>query len=489
MVDLSERGLRNPRHGFAVTTNSRLLQPIFAAPVRPMETVVGWRIQLDAMITQMCKIAWLPPTDIEIGIWKVPLSTLGDYFTDLFVADFEDEADAIASGSSVLGTGVVHAGTPVSEQGPRSQAPLHTRTRHWAGEYGSTSAALSFDQAKAFAPYVSAATYHVARSFYEMELEIGNSSPSSIGGFPRNDDDLWQLPPVISERIRSMTGSAMGQGEGSDVIPTATLAEWAERLSLLSRPNRTYREYLQGFGVPDSRIATLPEPLTVIRRMLRPTTPLVVGGLIQTAADQSGVADRYSPSGLWATNHTESGNNNTLGGDAGFAMIRANVDETRGRRLMIDEPSILLGTVLFNQMPTRPTSFAHHMDVTRLISAAMWGDAMPDEMDFVTAQDVVGSSTMSGIPGRPSGTESIFTGRNDDGQNSPFVMNALNLFLNGDYFCNDTFAFGTYGIGGTTQETYANETLPAQYMSEVSGELAFNALGQFSVGVATDLVS
>lgn len=487
MVDLQERGLRNPHHGFAVVTGSRLLQPVFAAPARPMETIVGWRLQLDAMVTQMLRMPWCPPITVEFGAWKVPVSTLGDYFTDLFVADFEDESDAVATARLIEGSGVPHAGTPVSAQGPNSGSALHSRTRHWAGELGTTSASATFDTARAFTPYVSAATYHVARSFYELELELGNSSPSSIGGFTRIDDDLWQTPPVISEYYRSMTGTAMG-ATASAVIPTTNLAGWAERISLLSRPNRTYREYLQGFGVPDSRIATLPEPLMLLRRRLRPMDAKLIGNVVPVSTDQTGVGERYG-FGKWASNHTQTGTTFTQAGDSNLSAYMSRIDETRKRRLMIDEPSIILGTVCFQVMNTTQQNFAAHMDINRLISGALWGDANSDEADFIHAQDLASTSGMSSIPGRPQGTEVIYSGTNEDGVGPPYVMNALNLFLNGDVFTNDVFAFQPYGPGGNLQQTVPPGTLTVGELSEVSGELQFTATGDFSMGVATDLVS
>jgi len=485
MVDLSERGLRNPRHGFAVVHQSRRLQPFFCAPVRPMETIVGYRLRADAMLTQLANIPFMPPMEVELAVWKVAISQLDDYFTDLFVADSEDDARIGDDPRTVHGSGVRHAGTPVSSQGPRSQSALHTRTRHWAGESGSTSAAATFEDPKAFVPYVSAAAFHVARMYYEMEMEVTEAT--------RTDDDLWQQPPLVSDIIRGMTYSRIGATPGhSGEVPTASVAEWAERLSLLSRPNRTYREYLKGFGVSDSRIASMPEPLMVLRRSLRPSDPMVVGGVVGGVGDQTGNEPIVDTVGRFGSSVVPLGTTFRLGGASNFGSFSARFDETRQRRYMVDEPSIVIGLCKFDIMPIYGSrgraASAHVMDITRLVSGSLWGDAMADEIDFITHQEIPGPSSMGTIAGRPNSPETILSAVNLDGVNAPFIMNALNLFLNGDHFTNDPVAFGPYQIGANVQAQFADNQSPSAYMSEQLGELMCVTSGEFRMGVATDLV-
>lgn len=178
-----------------------------------------------------------------------------------------------------------------------------------------------------------------------------------------------------------------------------------------------------------------------------------------------------------------------MGGDSNLAAYMSRIDETRKRRLMIDEPSIILGTVCFQIMNTKQQNFAHHMDINRLTSGSLWGDSNSDEADFIHAQELVSTSAMSTIAGRPQGTEAIYSGENEDGVGPPFVMNALNLFLNGDVFTNDVFAFQAYGAGSTLQGTAPPGVQTVQELSELAGELQFTVTGDFSMGVATDLVS
>lgn len=212
---------------------------------------------MSVALTEAVKLALAPNIEIEYAVWKVPISTLGEYFADMFVADFEDSGGGNLLNPGPLGSGVgVPSGSPAGD-GPAANSALHNRTRPWAGEMAGQVDAAVRDTARSYSPYVSAATFHVARNYYEMELEAGLGERISV--------DLWQAPPIISSRVRGMTQSAVGANVQDDSIPTGGVAEWAERLSLLSRRNRTYAEYLQGFGVPLSRVRSMPEPLMIQR--------------------------------------------------------------------------------------------------------------------------------------------------------------------------------------------------------------------------------
>lgn len=89
-TELRSRGLRSPRHDFLHGVPSQRLYPLFAMPVRPRETIVGWRTNMSVALTEAVKLALAPNIEIEYAVWKVPISTLGEYFADMFVADFED---------------------------------------------------------------------------------------------------------------------------------------------------------------------------------------------------------------------------------------------------------------------------------------------------------------------------------------------------------------------------------------------------------------
>lgn len=132
-ADLSERGLRMPLHNWMTEGNARELRPLFAAPLRPAETLVGMQFNNDAMFQQMAKVAWFVPIDVECAVWKVPISSLGDEFVDLLVADAED--DWGGAFPSMGGTGVT-AESAGQLSGPQSRTTHHSQPRPWAGENG-----------------------------------------------------------------------------------------------------------------------------------------------------------------------------------------------------------------------------------------------------------------------------------------------------------------------------------------------------------------
>lgn len=484
-TDLRARGLRNVEHTFMVAHGVRNIYPFFCAPARPMETIVGFRVALETWLNFMVKAPFAPPVKVEIGVWKVPISTLGDQFTDLFTADYEDEAQSAGTTSTLPGTGLQMPPGTVAGQGPYTPSILHQRARSWAGELGASSEAAVVDASKVYIPFVSAATYHVARSFYEMELQTNLSTL-------RSNPDLWQNPPRVSRMIRGMTNSGIAANANSDAIPTGGVAEWAERLSLLARPNRTYREYLQAFGVPTSRIPSLPEPLMLKRLTLRKHDPAPVFGSTFAAT-----ANEFTNVGGTTKRNTfsEGGLSYSTVMDHNLCSMSLTFDETRKRRIMIDEPSLILGTVVAYDYDSDQSSMAHHMDVNRLISGALWGDPQAQEIDFITSQNLSGAQDQNrgfgvGFP-TSSATQAPFLANNDDGQGPPYVMNALNLFLHGDSFTNDAWAF-RYLEGGdnvvTPTPPGSLEPGNAKKWTEPARPLTLSTIGSYKMGVATDLV-
>jgi len=497
-TDMRARGLRNPRHDFMVNLENQRLCPVFAAPVRPRETIVGWRFAAEVLLGEMVKLAWAPTLDIEFGVWKVPISTLGEYFADLFVADFEDSGGANLLTPGPLGSGTGMPGSPsVAFHGPNSMSAFQNRTRTWAGEMAGQADSENQNVARVYTPYVSAATYHVARTYYEMELEAGNRE--------RVSPDLWQSPPLISSRVKGMSQSAVGANLHDDSIPIGGVAEWAERLSLLSRRNRTYGEYLQGFGVPLSRVRSMPEPLLIRRVQMdrRIDTAQVWGTVFPGSAAIPPPSSTAGTSNYTGTNYLRL---DEYGGtapvmlsgltDAGLGMMYGQIDLTRKRRIIVDEPSIILGTALMYEGAPSQNDFDHILDVTRLISGSLWGDNNSDEIDFITSQQLPGAIATTrtfgaGQPTNPA-VNPGFASVNNDLQNGPYVMNALNLFLNGDRFSNDVWAFrylpSLVGLvppaDGVTIETTRQRRFTDSLRS-----LQVNCIGRYMHGVATELVS
>lgn len=495
-TELRSRGVRSPRHDFLHGIPSQRLYPLFAMPVRPRETIVGWRTHMSVALTEAVKLALAPNIECEFGVWKVPISTLGEYFADMFVADFEDSGAGNLGTPGPLGSGVgVAPGTPAVD-GPGAQSALHNRTRPWAGEMAGQIDAAVRDTARSYSPFVSASTFHVARNYYEMELEVGLGERVSA--------DLWQSPPIISSRVRGMTQSAIGANLQDDAIPTGGVAEWAERLSLLSRRNRTYAEYLQGFGVPLSRVRSMPEPLMIHRFTLgrdwgttAPTASVDQGSA--TYPYPTTVQGRVEYTGYGVRRLDEIGGTapNMYGVtyDSGAGMMHSTVDLTRKRRLIVDEPSIILGTLLVYDMSPTQANFDHLADITRLISGSLWGDSNSDEIDFITSQLLAGAIAMNrnvgiGEPQNPT-INAGFGERNQDGQAGPYVMNALNLFLNGDRWSNDNWAFRflpQYAGLVPSIDALGGETLNQRRFQDTLESLQLTAIGYHRHGVATELV-
>lgn len=479
-MDLSDRGLRNPQHNFLHAHNERFLYPLFAAPVRPNETIVGCRFQADTMFSRMFKAPWFPGCEVEVAAWLMPISSLGDEFLDLFRNDFEDVAQLTSPNNEPLGTGVGVAALPIDQQGPNSSRPLQVRNRPWAGELGQQDGEVTLNPALAYAPYVSAATYHVADMFYERDSDASNQV--------RGDDDMWQTPPALGPHTRGATASMVGEAQGDDQIPISSLSEWAERLAILSKPNYTYAEYLESFGVDPSRVAGMPEPLFIQRRRVRRLgSPQVIGNVqfgssVPAQKSDAGV-DIQPVQGDWQM----------FSDTGGLSLMGQSWDITRKLRFHCNEPSILLGTLAYWFPDFGQRSFAQISDITRLVSSGMWGDANMSEQDFITLQAMVGASearsesetTTKYGPGDDQRQE-----RNLRAEGSPYVMNMLNLFLNGDTFSNDVGSFRLYGAGDLSEDVPTTQLSPQVQETGPIGRTNFrlNTTGSFRFGVATDMV-
>lgn len=500
-VDLGDRGLRLPHHTFAVVHRERALYPLFAAPLRPNETLIGLRFQARSMFQRMVKIAWATNIEVEVAIWKVPLSTIGDYFVDLVVADAEDSPFGTLSGSGVTSAN----SADVSAQGPNSQSAHHQRHRPWAGEVGHSEllGANAGGLEMSYTPYVSASVWHVARAYYELELAGGSSTIQGVesGSFgttaARTDDDLWETPPPLSGHIRGALYSSVAleagpdfdlDGAASSLFPDS-IAQWAEKLSLMTRPNQTYAEYLAQFGVPASRVASLPEPIMVQRRMLRQMgSPQ--GWMIEpggtTYNNDATITFRH---GMGQQNITvgrvpEQGNamSDTFAAiheTSGMTMLGTSWDVTRGKRIIIDEPSVLLGTLCWwPHQTTTAGEFGHVFDMTRMTHGSHWGPPTGgiDEADFLAAQAIYD----------PNGNP---TQLNEDNITGPFAFNLLNLYLNGDSFTNRVGMFDFYnplqGNGPYDPESEIGD----QDDELIATHREVNTLGGVKLAIASDLMS
>lgn len=429
------------------------------------------------MFNHMVKAPLAPPIGIEIGFWKVPLSILGDEFTDLIVHDAED---TVAQFGVNPGSAVTMPGGGVSQlntEGPLDGSPMGNRNRPWAGEIGYEDAVVNApDNSRAYAKYVSAATWKVGRTFYDLEFEDQGSSNQRI------DDDLWQEEPRVADLIRGATYSGVTAGLGAadsaqfdpGLTPPAfadSISQWAERLSLMGNANQTYAEYLQGFGVDISRVGAIPEPVLYQRRVMLPGgTSQVVNGFDIT---QNVGAALFGDTGnfvqpLDGTVGGATGPMSLYGDAGGYRSMVQNFNIRRRRRVICDEPSILLGCVCWWPWMVKATQYAHIMDVTRMTHGSHWGNPTGglDESEFLTAQELAD----------PDG---VFTQSDEDGQTGARAFNMLNLYLHGDSFTNDTSRFDYFFPGDSPIGTSFGPPVESR---------GVNVMLETKLAVATDLV-
>lgn len=489
MGSRSDRGLRNPRHTFGVQTPVRTLMPFMMAPLRPGETLVGLRLQCHAAFNQMVKYYHSVPAEVEFCIWKVSVRQIGEFFVDMFTSDLDDTRSTLSVDPS---TGQRIAPLPINTQGNQSRVPLQVRDRLWAGESGQADGEVTIAPQAAYAPYVSHALWHIARMCYDLRLNTNNEmlDGTSILNTSTTEEspNLYQFPPPLGRLVRSATNSAMGWQAGLDATPTATsLSEWASRLSLVDNPNRTYQEYLKAFGVDPRRIEGMPEPVLMQRRHLR---PLSTAGQVAYVPAPTAAVNLDSSMGLRSRNIPTSGGgtNSAIQGDfGGLYNVGAVLDQTRGKRLFVEEPSFLVGTVAWWPYDLDQRAFANVFDAVYMINSGTWGDptgGAVDERDFLINRALDNAQT--GTSGEPVG--SAVTGQNEVGQSGPFVMNMLNLFLNGDnYTTSPTYMGHIKGMGDgvpATDDSYGST--PTQTLGSI---LKLYSYGSCRFGVATDLVN
>jgi hypothetical protein len=450
-VDLRARGIRTPMHSGLITAQVQQLTPWMVAPLRPNETLVGVRLDGHAFLNLMMKLGIHLPLGYELSMWKVPLSALGEEFVRLAVNDVEDVVH-LGLGQSYDNVELPGA---LASQGHLGGTALGTKPRIWAGEIGEDATPSGFDDPR-YARFCSAATWNVAQNYYDLELgETG--SPADY-----NDPDLHDNPPTVADMIRGATYSGISAGDTSasspDYVPHSpsimalSVAQWAEALSLMTKMNLTYAEWLGQFGVPSSRVRTLPEPIVIRRGMLDPWGP--------PHSWYTG-ANYYSDPGANATDHQHFHVNsdfvNDINGfyiqgngpytsddpDGGMAWAgdRMGINKfgakfriTRQRRLIADEPCVILG--LFCWWPTMSfeNQYVHHVDMSQMTKPAHWGVPTGglDEADFMTANVLFNRDA-----------DAVQAGSDEEA--GIRAMNMLNLYVHGDSFCNDPDRFVNAG--------------------------------------------
>jgi hypothetical protein len=466
-----------------------------------MESLIGLRMRAHSYTSELMRIAYTLPIEVEYCVWKVPVRTIGEFFVDTFVNDLEDvEIQANSATDGITATNI--APTPISSQGNKSHTPLQTRDRTWAGEYGQAGAEASVISNRAYAPYVSHAIWHIARTCYELEVSaFGGGAPTRVGAatgsVARTSVDLHQNAPIVGRLVRSATISMMGAGLANtpdNAISTTSLSEWAERLSVVDNPNRSYYEYLKAFGVNPAKIPGMPEPVLMQRRTLRPQGTPMTYWTPQTFAAPP------SPPALFGTQSqveratldsaATSPNGYALIDGNGYQMFGAAIDETRGKRLMCDEPSLLVGTICWWPYDFDLKANSHIMDAIYMINSGTWGDpskGSPDERDFLITRDVKAQRANGNFFNENDQT--FVSAVNEDSQTGPFAINMLNLYLNGDTYSNAPILFGHHRQIGSPTPAGDESPIGAPLGGSADTSLRVHTLGDVRFGVATDLVA
>jgi hypothetical protein len=481
--DFRGRGLRTPMHTGLITTQPTRLYPFMAAPLRPNETLVGLRVNGGAWLNKLVKIGIHVPIGIEIGIWKVPLSALGDEFRDLVIHDAED--------AHVLGTFTpnsarsVRAPGPVAEQGHLDGTPLGTKERAWAGEIGMGLNTPQGEEDARYARWVSASTWEIGRTFYD--LEMGDNA--QLDNAHRDSFTLHDEPPKISDMIRGATYSGVTAADNPDTTPATapwfnSVSAWAEVLSLMVKPDQTYREYLESFGVNPNRVDSIPEPILYKRMMLQErggTVSWHMGGNYistdqgNTIGDQQDYQRRIIAAGgeYWddvgnyvrdmqptVLTDTEDYGTTWAGDGIGTMRLGRNFRLKRRRRILADEPSVILGCFAWSPVMHTDDMYVHHMDMSQMMHAAHWGVPFGgiDEADFLQANE---------LRGRGGDAPQIAHDTNEAGVRA---FNMLNLYLNGDSFVNVGDRFAWYGAVDTYDEavTQTNLFVDANLMTQLA---------------------
>lgn len=453
------RGVRSPRHvGQLAEIPERRLHPWMAHPLRPGESLVGVSLQGEAWLRRMVQLHAAPLTWAEVGMWIVPVSSLGDEFIELIVASPEERLDTLGSSDPAAGVG---ANTVVGAGGHLAGYALQARNRPWAGEIGSdTGTGLS---PEAYVPYVSHSTWKVADTWYDVEL-------GDIAGDPdRRTVELYDNPPAVSNFIRSTSLSGIVFDSGTDDLgQVASITELVERISLLTKTERSFAEYLAGFGINPMRAAAIPRPVFIEQVVCQkhgsaqlPGTIIEGNGI--TEFDTDTISGRLTGGGFPGTGTFDAP---MLVADiGGLGSLRAKINRFRTRNMFVSEPSVLLGTFVWYGLGSDSGQYTHHMDMAMMTQGAHWGDVAfggVDETDFLNVADLYtqdGNTLAAGA----------------DGLTGSSVMNLLNLYINGDHFSNSLDEFRYRGLTG--QEHFLG-----------SGQQTFNGQMSAQLHIATDLV-
>lgn len=457
-----DRGLRIPQWQAGVRTTEDRLQPWMMMPVLPNERLVGGRFNGQVRLERMIQPLNAPESWAEVAVWYVPMSALPDWMTRwAIVADGEDIQE-IGQQEGLVGDDL-SAEESITDEG------LQRRNRIWAGEIGSTTGDNTGFKSR-FMPYTSNAVYAIAQNWYEMEIDDLPTDQQT-----EQDISYGSDRPQVSQLIRGALPSgvtaediAIDSVTSTDLSFDTSIADWAHRLSLMTRRDETYAEYLASHGVNPRFLDGIPQPLSWSMVKNR---PMMVGNAVP-----AGVGINASFDDVQGTSDVSSGVINSLdelspgtsffqyADDGGLAPYGADFTISLPD-MELKEPGFLVGTVVWHQSQLNRGKYAEHMTANHMIKFPKGGVGGYDEIDFLTARSVLGyDATNLADLDINGGVEN-----DEEGRSSNRAINLLNLFINGDTFSNrvqfNTFDFRT--LGGTPLPSSLREM-----NVQVSGEMA-----------------
>lgn len=400
LQSVGNRGLRSPRHiGMIAGHRAHFLHPWMAAPVRPGETFVGASIQGESWLNSVIQAPMAPMMYAEIGLFYIPLIALGDWYARLITATGDDIEDATSGTFS--GPGSVSFADTANEPG------LQIGPVDWAGEPGDT---LASDTGAAKIPVSSHGTYKIAEDWYGVNNYVG------VG-----DENRYSNPPLVDGYISSASRKRIDLQGFADADPSGSqsVATMLDTLSLLTKMEMSYAEYLAAHGVDPRKSDAMSMPLMLNHGALTSTNPEFAHGVginVNDAQDNGSGYDSSSGGGRVGSVPTSETNQGFLYGVKPMSSYMKRWDTYRRKPVRFNHPGILLGTCVFYVEVAHQTDGGAYLDATRLINGGLWGDRSlggVEETDFMAVLDY--------FP-------------RDGTQDDQSAWNFLNLYVNGDNF-------------------------------------------------------
>lgn len=413
-----DRGLRSPLHiNCSPTIGYNSLQPIMAAPLRPGETLASIDFEMASWVRSVVNLSQRPYLAGQVGFWLCPLSTLHQWFVDLYTSTAQDKMERAVDTQSI-GTGARVADDPTTGHGVYTLG-LQRTTRRWAGELGGNSGGTGLAGTE-FAPYVSWATYKAAVDWYDLSM------PNS---FLFENVNLHDNPPGIGPYIRGALQKGFDAGTDAvdaDPSTSTSFASLLETLFLLSQPEMTYAEKLAANGGNPFRAGGISQPVGLVDFTFSPQgNPQIVShqteNSVITVGGSTDIGDTVQSHQVVTSGPV---NLSWVHDRAAYGMLGATARRTMRRNLKIDEPSILLGTVCYWGVTGQADRYGTHFDVTRMTHPGHWGDRSfggIDEEDFLAVQDIYDAA---GVAPQAGGAP--------DQSGDNHVFNLLNLYLHGE---------------------------------------------------------